>query len=657
MSLLFKWGGEGYVSHIYPDTSGRGDQNIKRMVRRSASEVAALPTGGANLEVVTAGPTNYSTEFDHWIKLSDYSSQKQRIEWRLTDTDGSIANPIAGGSTIDKYSIRFYFKMGALPIISQDTAVLISTADGNVDSDSTKYCWTYHLSQWDAVRSYRHWLRNAFTGSTVQQTGTAANNSAGTTAWRCEIQADGSRGGTKMFVRIYPADDTAISTTRTVSGSPTKVAIDRVYFGDQRTTGFQQITYLGQIEMHDDFTLGGQFGLDEAASDAALLGATGSDAAPVTRKTYEWFEWDGTDLVPLTVVGTKDGAGTADTADTEFTELEVRDVVPPAFTEYHYFPDLGDTDNSLTYLSGNKVGLIYPSGTAPTGGWPLWVWAHSGFFTNGSLRDMPREFINYLLANGFAVASVGYKLSQVVFSGGTYPAYPTASQYPHHIQDFKNAVTYLKSKGSSASGGDNTYPINGGKLIFSGYSAGGYIALAAAVSAGLADDGSGNDLRMTARSSTYQSVSGAPDPTCLGAYVWGAPVDMQYAADNDNTHPSWGFPSTIGGAINNGIVVAAAKAFVGRRLDQTLPDITYTGIPNLIAENSGNLPPAIGYYRGTSDFLVKDGHPAALEAALIAASYSGDYTYHEGAGVIHDKLDTQYDGHKLRQWYESLAGL
>ncbi len=93
---------------------------------------------------------------------------------------------------------------------------------------------------------------------------------------------------------------------------------------------------------------------------------------------------------------------------------------------------------------------------------PLVIWIHGGAWRSGSKTDVP---IRALREYGFAIASVDYRLSPV-------------AKFPAQIHDIKAAVRFLRSH-CDRLGVDNN------RFVLAGASAGGHLAVLAAVSDGV----------------------------------------------------------------------------------------------------------------------------------------------------------------------------
>ena len=93
---------------------------------------------------------------------------------------------------------------------------------------------------------------------------------------------------------------------------------------------------------------------------------------------------------------------------------------------------------------------------------PLIVWIHGGAWRSGSKSDVP---VAKLREQGFAIASVDYRLSPV-------------AKFPAQIHDIKAAIRYLRANASR-------FEVDANRFVLAGSSAGGHLAVLAAVSDGV----------------------------------------------------------------------------------------------------------------------------------------------------------------------------
>lgn len=92
---------------------------------------------------------------------------------------------------------------------------------------------------------------------------------------------------------------------------------------------------------------------------------------------------------------------------------------------------------------------------------PLVVWVHGGAWRRGSKEKMQ---IPGLIDQGFAIASVGYRLSSV-------------KEFPAQVHDIKAAIRFLRAK-------EAEYRYSAEKIFIAGASAGGHLAALVGVSNG-----------------------------------------------------------------------------------------------------------------------------------------------------------------------------
>jgi len=693
--------------YLTAGSAGYATKPIKHLVTSAAS--AAAGTTGARMSV--SYPTLFGKECgEGWLHCEDYLNGAEnaslggvamnRVEFRMDD-DSSLGMVNSTVSPLDVYSLRMYLHVEAatpLPTYGPQRYLSFVLGDpgdpeeygGNwiTEQGNTKYAYSLcstDLQLFLPQTANRVCWYNGFSDGYAQ-----APNASGTArllgARRLEMQVDANRDP-KVVARMYFEDDAGVPLSGlSFAFNPTSVTMDRIFIGDDDSSGnhLQEKTSYGNIELHDDYDLGGQFA-DPGFPTAAAVNATGT---PVIKAddpdyNYEWFEFDkvGNTLLPLTHEGVWNGTIT-DTTDTKFSELNER----RKYVNYNHngwyqdepapvgAPLAWSTDSIAGASDASAMSIDYPSGTPPVDGWPIVFWAHSGFFVAGTYREIPRGLVEHLTHHGVAVASVSYikgaEPELLVHTGTPYPAYPAAGTYQTFITDYKNAVNYMRRKGLEVGIGDGTVPIDTTRMIFTGYSAGGYVALGAATSRDLADDGSGRSLTV-ADSPSNTRVPGAggdttpPDPIPLGAYAWSGPTDLRYSIDNDATHPRFGIKGGLTGVPSMGLIRAAAYSFRGLRCDDNATfdaDLAWfdnTDIANFIDKQdqaglAATHVPMIGYSWGTSDALILEEHIIRLEAAMAAAGRP--FERHDNYGVIHDNMDSMLDWNRFRYWLDNVPG-
>jgi len=121
---------------------------------------------------------------------------------------------------------------------------------------------------------------------------------------------------------------------------------------------------------------------------------------------------------------------------------------------------LGATHRDLTYCNSQKLDLYIPrfAGTRPL---PVAMFVHGGGMAKGDKSNLPQAFLDALATNGYAVASVDYRLAP-------------NSQFPAQIEDVKCAIRYLRAKAVA-------YGLDKSEIFAFGTSAGGQLVALAAL--------------------------------------------------------------------------------------------------------------------------------------------------------------------------------
>lgn len=165
---------------------------------------------------------------------------------------------------------------------------------------------------------------------------------------------------------------------------------------------------------------------------------------------------------------------------------------------------------------GMVLDLYLPEQTdKPT---PLIIWIHGGAWMAGSKND-PSPALRFT-TNGYAVAQVGYRLSQ-------------EAKFPAQIYDCKAAVRWLRANSQK-------YGLNPNRFVAWGASAGGHLVALLGTGGGVADwEGNDNNLKDSSR------VQAVVD--------WFGPTDFLHIGDppSDIHHNAPDSPESklIGGAI------------------------------------------------------------------------------------------------------------
>lgn len=609
MSRLLRFHGYGLPlgARVYPTIAGRGDtasldmttghpalnfQKVSILENPSQETAAQAPPFGRRRS----------------LYFEDLLGQSNRMRLRFSTPPSPRSTP----SSV--YSARFYYRITALG------DALIATAAPLVCQffEGPTARWALQLTWWafDPANQYRPFVSGVAgpTATGLQSLGT----------FRFEIQVDAARNPA-MVVRVYQGEDTS-PVWAELRGSPANVTADAIELGDN-SGGYVHPFYVSDLEVHDDYNLGGQFTSNPSPPAAAAAGATG---ARYFAPAYSWSEWDGSTEIPLTDAGTWDGA-TLDTDDPLAGEVFARRLANVTYTvaTYQY--------RSSPALS---LDLYKPAGPGPH---PVCLYAHSGFGVTGTrTADLDLGLVEELTNAGYALASLSYNLGTGMVGAplqpATYPVWPApgAGQYPSWIIDYKLAARYLIQNAAALG-------LDPDRLAGLGYSFGGYLAHAANASRELTDDGSGRNL--TIRNPTYGIVTADADPVLRGSFTWGAPVNMQTASTYDPTHPSYG-PGNQG----VGTIRAAAAAFRGLAYNAT-PNLANTDLANMVTRNAARCAP-IAYTRGLSDYLVHWEHEPLLSAACATAGvpYASFVS-----PTFHDNLLREFNYLELLPWLDAVT--
>lgn len=371
--------------------------------------------------------------------------------------------------------------------------------------------------------------------------------------------------------------------------------------------------------------------------------------------------------------------------------IRTGNVTPKAIASAGYTKFAGvNYQNGTTLLtkdvtaSGARLADIYsPQGTAPTGGWPVVIWVHGGFFTSGNRATMPAYLLANTLARGYAVVSVDYRLVEIIANGFEFLANGNEASFPLGIHDLKVLINFLRLDQAGA----KTYNIDVHNLILTGFSAGGSIVQFAAYSKGDTNTYEGMDSsswslrpapvgRADNANNYYydfnqNGMSGIDNFTVKGLFLFAGATSLKRGTDI--TYTSNGDARS---AISHG-----RRAYLSRSVDPASIDTsTYgeidvdkylspaSGTPTTSDPYLGKAPVVpdypIGYVRGTSDILVTKGAGYdPIETGLIANGYiSGAPTlnatnitglsYYEIPGVGHDAMEYNIDG--LRRFFQWL---
>lgn len=122
-----------------------------------------------------------------------------------------------------------------------------------------------------------------------------------------------------------------------------------------------------------------------------------------------------------------------------------------------------------------KLDLYVPKEIDPARKPPLVVWVHGGGWHE---LNKDRCLIIWLAAEGYAVASVQYRLAPGPTAGVQHPLAPGQAHFPAQIHDCKGAVRWLRAHAQE-------YGYDPSRVGAAGESAGGHLSMLLGVSAGV----------------------------------------------------------------------------------------------------------------------------------------------------------------------------
>lgn len=611
-----------------PGFNGVGDENaIRTALAEGANSYLPVGTGGrfnnVGSTMTLANDSNRTTPSLGLVEGNAFAPADPYWDLWFSGDPNSI------GSNLNQWSLRML--------------ISIPTPGGNGFNSGIVAGYQTGTQKWKLDR-----YGGGFNGWGFPGLGNASPVTNVSGVYRLELQCDVTQSPA-LIARLYAGNGTTQTGLATATPSASGAAINMLRFGDfSGTNGGAQWSF-AEIEVWNTRNADGAFTNDWSTGTGGARNTSYAGGRNTT--TYSIPSQYSTPSDSVTVSG--------------------------GFTSY--------TAQGYGNFS-RTVDVYIPNGTPPSpSGWPLVMWAHSGYFVSGTLSDLITHWRNRLLNAGYAVASVRYLKSTL--TSGTYASYGTANadsdsfpayaRYPSHIVDYKLAAARIRDKysqtGTSPLTNNNGYGIDATKIVATGYSAGGYIALGAALTRDLTNDGAGRNLTIAGNSSyrTLEDNSTAytgTDPVFKGVFVYGAPTSMNTAVNNDWTHNKtnailWPalYPTQLPtNQTNAGVMHAASRAFMGSNVSASTPSgsgFTATDIANLIAKqqaaNPSYLAIPVAYVRGTADYIIDSSHETALASATSGTSIT--YTSLTSP-ANHDRLDEVYDFAALESFLTSVMG-
>lgn len=386
-------------------------------------------------------------------------------------------------------------------------------------------------------------------------------------------------------------------------------------------------------------------------------------------KTYDFSSVTAPQIIVDVEVTPIDGSSATDAGDLTLAPASVESGAFYPTTDISYTNGTALAAKDTTSSGLRTANYYAPVGTPPTGGWPVVLWIHGGFFTSGDKGTIPPGLIASAVSRGYAVVSADYRLVEIILSGFEYLANGNEASFPLNIHDIKVLINFLRLDQLGA----KTYNVDVDNLILAGYSAGGSIAQFVAYSKGDTTTYEGLDSaswdlrpapvgRVNNTANYYfdfnqNGMSGLDDFTVKGLFMFAGATSLQLGVDATAT-PN----ADARFAIGNGRRAYISRSVVGSGVTMDtfgeidvdkylspasgtpVPSDPYLGRPQIVPDFP------IGYVHGTGDVLVtKAAGYTPLESALITNGYvSGAPTlnvtspdklsYYEIPGLSHDDM-------------------
>jgi hypothetical protein len=426
-------------------------------------------------------------------------------------------------------------------------------------------------------------------------------------------------------------------------------------------------------------------GATPGSSRVAFI-AAGGNASVLTVRVQDWAS--GSSFNPRLVITYDVPATDADVTTTApSADAIASDGLPWAATRslgVNYSNGTALAAKDITDNGTRALDFWRPQGTAPTGGWPLVVWVHGGFFNSGSRSTIPSALVGAAISRGYAVTSVDYRLTESILDGFQGLANGNEQSFPFSVHDIKVALNFFRKDRLGA----NVYDVDVGRVVFTGFSAGTSLIQFAAFSQG--------------DSSTYTGVTGSWTRPANVGRVTGTPYNFDFNQNGDagidsftvrgmflfggvsalrrGVDPTFTSNADARVAISNGRRLYVSRTFVAGSVDSTLygemdSDLylapgSGTATTNEPYRGRANRPAPtypIAYARGTADVLVpKAAGYDPLRDALATVGYAGTspttnevnstgLSYFEVTGANHDQMESHPEAlGYFFQWLDSI---
>jgi acetyl esterase/lipase len=283
-------------------------------------------------------------------------------------------------------------------------------------------------------------------------------------------------------------------------------------------------------------------------------------------------------------------------------------VTVAARRELRDIPYASESDNQ-------RLDLYLPNGVAPESGNPLVVAIHGGAFRWGD-RTRELDALDALIEAGFAVASVGYRLSGEAI-------------FPAAVDDVREAVRFLRQESARL----EVDPL---RFAAWGRSAGGYLAAMLGV---LPDRATGFDTHSAiSESARVQAVVDWYGPSDFMA------MDAQFrsAPPSDGSEVQWHDDAD-----------SPESRFLGGALEQMAPLAQLASVIAQVRDSDSSTPFFVA--AGDQDPLVPHQQSVALADALGSTGHPVVFTLIEGVGHASPRFEAELTAPAI-EWLRSVLG-
>ena len=266
------------------------------------------------------------------------------------------------------------------------------------------------------------------------------------------------------------------------------------------------------------------------------------------------------------------------------------------------------TRRDLRYASSPGVAarlqsldLYTPSRPDGCGRAPVVVWVHGGSFVVGDKANAVAKKVALFTGEGWAFASINYRLVDDPGAG------PTTGRYPAPEQDVASAVAYLRRSAS-------TYGLDAGRTVLLGHSAGAFLVSLDSTAQRFLE-GAGldlDDIRCTASlDTTYDiptQIAGGGGSEDMFRNAFGDDPDVwEEASPMRNVAPGKGIPDFLVVTRGTAARVSQASTFASRLRDADVParlvlatGLTHEEVNSAVGALGDTVvtPPLMDFFRG-----------------------------------------------------------